>query len=415
MRILILTEFFPPEVRSAAHLLHDLARELTSRQHEVAVITKVPTRYVPEGAEGAVAPGWGDVGGVRTFRVGRSPLPGRQPVIRGIDHLLIGWRFGRASLQWPGAEVVLAYSPPVPLASAGIKYGLLFDAPLILNVQDLYPQTAIDLGLLRNPMVITFAEGMERRAYERAARIVVHSPGNRSFLVERKNVSFDKVRVIYNWVNTESLRPGPRENSFRMEHGLGAKFVVSYAGLMGYAQDLSTIIECAALMRHDESVMFLLVGEGVLEDRWKTLAADRGLSNVRFLPMQSKDRYAHLLAASDVCLVPLDASLRTPVVPGKLQSIMACGRPSITIVDGEGDTPKLVEESGGGINVRPGDAVSLASTIQHLKNNPGVSQEMGQKARAFAEAHFSLTKCADTYEELFSDILNEKQRAGGRA
>lgn len=410
MRILMFTDRFPPEVRSAAHLFHDLAREFQRRGHDVAVFTKAPTRYVANGDVGSAAPGWEDVDGVRTRRVRGFPLAGLHPVIRGLDHLALGWSFWRSSREWPEADVLLVYSPPLPLAGAGAKYHRSFGAPVVLNVQDLYPQTAIDLGLLRNRLVIALAEGMERRAYERAARIVVHSPGNRAFLLDRKGVPGEKVRVIYNWVDLDALRPGPRESGLRAEEGLAGRFVVSYAGLMGYAQDLNDVIECAALMQADADVVFLLVGEGVQEARWRGMAADRGLRNVRFLPMQSRERYAQLLAASDVCLIPLDGALRTPVVPGKLQSIMASGRPAITIAHPEGDTPKLVAESGGGISVPPGHPRALLEAIRQLRVDPTSREEMGRRGRAFAEAHFSIARCADSYEALFAEVLGGRPR-----
>jgi putative colanic acid biosynthesis glycosyltransferase WcaI len=410
MRILIFTDRFPPEVRSAAHLFHDLARELKRRGHDVVVITKAPRRYVANAEAGGLGTGWSDVEGVRTLRVRGFPLAGQHPLIRGMDHLTLGWSFGRGSRQWPGADVLLVYSPPLPLAGAGRRYSRWFGAPLVLNVQDLYPQTAIDLKLLRNRMAIALAEQLECRAYDGAARIVVHSSGNQAFLVERKKVAAAKIRVINNWVDLAELKPGFRENGFRQEHGCAGKFIVSYAGLMGYAQDLTAVLECAALMREDVSVLFLLVGEGVLEQRWKRLASDRGLSNVRFLPMQPRERYGELLAASDVCLVPLDGNLRTPVVPGKLQSIMASGRPAIAIVDPGGDTPKLVAESGAGISVSPDRPAALVEAVQRLKSDAALRQEMGRNGRTFAERHFALPRCAEAYEKLFVEVLAENRK-----
>ncbi len=409
MRILMLTDRFPPEVRSAAHLFHDLAREFHRRGHDIVVITKAPRYYIADGGTRSVGPGWADVDGVRTLRVRGFPLAGQHPVVRALDHLTLGWSFGRASRQWPSADIVLVSSPPLPLAGAGLAYQREFGASFVLNVQDPYPQTAIDLKLLRNRIAIAMAERMERRAYESAARIVVHSPGNRAFLLERKNVPGRKVLVVYNWADTDAFRPGPRDNGFRREHGLGGKFVVSYAGLMGYAQDLSSVINCAVLMKDDTEVLFLLVGEGVLENRWKKMASDLGLNNVRFLPMQPRDRYAQLLAASDVCLVPLHGDLRTPVVPGKLQSIMASGRPAITIVEPGGDTPKLLAESGAGVNVPPGQPMALASAIRRLKENPALREEMGRSGRAYAESYFSVEKCAEAYEKLFLEIFEERR------
>ncbi len=415
MRILMFADRFPPEVRSAAHLFHDLAREFQRRGHEVAVITKAPRRYVANGQSGKAVAGWEVVGGVPALRVRGLPLTSLHPIVRALDHLALGWSFWRASMAWPLADVLLVYTPPLPLAQAGARYHRLLGTPLILNVQDVYPQTAIDLGLLRNRAAIALAERMERQAYERAARVVVHSPGNRVFLQDRKGVPGEKVQVIYNWVDLEALRPGHLENGFRSENGLSGRFVVSYAGVMGYAQDLTDLIECAARLQADSNIVFLIVGEGVREARWKGLVAERALPNVRFLPMQPRERYAQILAASDVCLVPLDAALRTPVVPGKLQSIMACGRPAITIVHPGGDTPKLVEESGGGINVPPGEPHTLAEVIRRLKADPASRERMGRRARAFAEVHFSIDLSADAYEAIFAEVLRERSRRAGSA
>ncbi len=412
MRILMLTDRFPPEVRSAAHLFHELAREFQRRQHEVAVITKATRQYVASGDGEGAGPGWEQVEGVPTLRVRGFPVAGYHPILRGLDHLTLGWSFWRAARHQPKADIILVYSPPLPLASAGAKYARRFRVPFILNVQDLYPQTAIDLKLLRNRLAIGLAERMEGSAYRRAARIVVHSPGNQAFLIERKGVPAGKVRVIYNWVDTEAIRPGSRSNAFRAQHKLGNAFLVTYAGVMGYAQDLSDVIECAELTRVDQDILYLLVGEGVLENRWKAMVADRGLPNVRFLPMQPKAQYAELLAASDVCLVPLDAQLRTPVVPGKLQSIMASGRAAITIVDPSGDTPKLLQESGAGMNVLPGQPRVLCEAILKLKHSPELGVNMGKRGRHFAEERFAVAQCAGAYEDLFAELLN-KGAAGG--
>jgi glycosyltransferase involved in cell wall biosynthesis len=402
----MLSDRFPPEVRSAAHLFHELAAELVRRGHDVAVITKAPRGYVTGNGTTRISPGWSDVEGVRTLRVRGFPIPGYHPLLRGLDHLTLGWTFGRAARRWPAADIVLVYSPPLPLALAGAAYRRRFGTRLVLNVQDLYPQTAIDLRLLTNHVAIRLAERLEGRAYAVADRIVVHSPGNSRFLVERKGIASAKVRVIHNWVDTEVLRPGPRENNFRVVHDLTGKFVVSYAGVMGYAQDLSLVIEAARRLRVNREILFLLVGEGVLEQRWRERAS--GLENVRFLPMQPKQQYVELLAASDVCLVPLDGALRTPVVPGKLQSILACGRPAITITAPDSDALAILAASGGGVSVAPGDVAALEKAIGGLLVDPARAERMGASGRRYAELHFSLTECANCYEEIFADLKGRR-------
>src|SRR3989338_7543835 len=228
MRIIMLTDLFPPEIRSAAQLFYDLARELQRRGHGVWGITRVPSNYFADGSDIAVSAGWAEVGGISTLRIDGGPLLSYHPVARGLDQLTTAWNFWRSAHTWPEADIVLVYSPPLPLAEVGIRYSRRSAVPFILNVQDLYPQTAMDLGLLKNRAAVRVAEFMERRGYSRAARIVVHSKGNKEFLINRKGVREEKVEVIYNWVDFEALELHASNNRLRRELGLDGKFVVSY-------------------------------------------------------------------------------------------------------------------------------------------------------------------------------------------
>ena len=414
MKILMLTDRYPPELRSSAALFHDLARALQARGHEVRVITKVPSKYTPpDGGAGRKESknGWKDVEGVPVRRVRWVPYLRGGRAVRALDHLTLWLAFSFAEREWPQADVVLIYSPPLPLALAGGAYRWRYRAPFVLNVQDLYPQTVVDLGLLRNRAAIRAAEGLEATAYRLAGRIVVHSPGNREFLIQRKGVPPGKLRVIYNWVDLDRLRPGAKENVFRQQNGLEGRFVVSFAGLMGYAQDLKPVIEAAGLLQGCPEIIFLLVGEGVAESRWKTMVSAKRLLNVRFLPMQPQDSYARVLSASDVCLVPLAGELRTPVVPGKLQSIMASGRPVVATLDLEGDAAKIIQEAECGYAVPPGSAQEVAEKILRLYHEPRLTERLGMNGRNYAQEHFSKSACCDAYERLFEEVLAES-RAG---
>src|SRR3989442_13428032 len=229
VKILMLTDRYRHELRSCAALFHDLARALQARGHEVRVITKVPSKYTPpDGGAGRKESknGWKDVEGVPVRRVRWVPYLGGGRAVRALDHLTLWLAFSFAGREWPEADVVLIYSPPLPLALAGGAYRWRYRAPFVLNVQDLYPQTVVDLGLLRNRAAIRAAEGLEAAAYRLAGRIVVHSPGNREFLIQRKGVPPGKLRVIYNWVDLDRLRPGAKENVFRTFKSLLAETIV---------------------------------------------------------------------------------------------------------------------------------------------------------------------------------------------
>jgi glycosyltransferase involved in cell wall biosynthesis len=220
-----------------------------------------------------------------------------------------------------------------------------------------------------------------------------------------------KLVVISNWADTERIVPGPKENGFREEHGLNGKFVVSYAGTIGWAQDLDTVIESAGLLRSYRDIRFILVGDGPKRRPLQAKASALGLDNVSFLPLQPRDRYPLLLNASDVCLISLNPRLTTPVVPGKLFDIMASGRPVVGDVPLDGDAPRIVAEGPCGICVAPGDPDRLAEAILKLYRDPALAAELGANGRRLVEHKYSRSICTRRYERLLLDISVKSARS----
>jgi lipopolysaccharide/colanic/teichoic acid biosynthesis glycosyltransferase/glycosyltransferase involved in cell wall biosynthesis len=411
MRILLFTDRFPPEVRASAQLFHELAVELVSRGHQVGVVTRMPADYIPSVTGGSAPSKRALLDGIDVIRVGSLSAVRRAPIVRALDQFLLGAAFMLASRQLPVADAVLVYSPPLPLALTARLYSWWRGSPFVLNLHDFYPQTAIELGLLKNRLGIALARWMEKIVYRNAARIVVPAPSSRRILLEREGLAPDTVCLIPNWADVDHVRPGPRENGFRAGHGLSGSFVVSFAGVMGFAQDLTSVIEAARALRDQPDIVFLLVGEGIYRDRWQETA--RGLGNVRFLPMQAKNDYFDLLRASDVCLVPLTRTLESPAIPGKIQSIMAVARPVVAIVNGDGDAAELIRKTQCGLVVAPERASELVDTIRRLHGDRGLGEWLGANGRAYAEQHFSLRYAADAYEAVLRTALRNRGIARG--
>src|SRR2546425_2331357 len=371
MRILMLTDRYQPEARANAHLFHELATGLVERGHQLGVVTRMPGDYVPSDSRALPAVRARErMDGMEVIRVRGLSALHRARFMRALDQLAVGVTFGLAARRWPGADVVLIYSPPLPIVVAGLLYGRFARAPYVLNLHDLYPQTAIDLGLLRNRVLVGVARWLERLAYRHAARIVVPVPRSRDVLVAVNGLDADKVCLVPNWADLDRVVPGPKENEFRRVHGLSGKFVVSYAGVMGFAQDLAPVVEAAHRLQDRPDIVFLLVGDGVYMGRWKQMAQD--LTNVRFLPMQAKSDYFQLLRASDVCVVPLARALDSPAIPGKIQSIMAVARPVLAVVNPFGDAADLIAKSQCGMSVAPERPDELAAPILPFYENPGL-------------------------------------------
>lgn len=405
MRILLLTAYFPPDTGSAAHLFYELGTALVGRGHQVTVLTSMPGYHALGSLERYRGKPWlrETVNGMDVLRVATPQLPRRLMVGRAL------WQFGGAlafflaGLAMPCHEVAMVYSPPLPLGLTAWGLMRLKGIPFILNVQDLFPQSIIDLGLMRNRWLIRVFGAMERFVYSRAAHITVHSPGNRDHVLG-KGARPERVTVVPNWVDTDFICPGERMNGFRREYGLGDAFIVSFAGVLGYSQDLDVVLDAAALLRSQSGIVWLIVGDGVEKPRLETKARQMGLDNVRFLPMQPRDRYPAVLYASDICLTTLHAEVRTPVVPSKILSIMAAARPVVAALNLDGDAPRLIKEAKCGLCLPPEDPHALAEAVLQLYHDPSLREELGLNGRRYAEEHLSLEVCVGQYEELLARV-----------
>lgn len=406
MRILLLTIRYPPSMSSAARLFNELAETLQTKGHHVTVLTTMPERYVAEkeAHERRLFPKEEVSNGVDVRRVVPLSLPKQLPVCRAVEHLFAGVQYLIRARRLPHQDVVIVYSPPLPLAVSGILLARRWRGQAIINIQDLYPQSVVDLGLLKNRFLIAFARWMERWIYRHANAVTVHSEGNRT-CIARHGGALDKVYVVPNWIDLAKYKPGPRVNSFRSNYGLDDAFVVSYAGIMGFAQGVGNILRAAAELEK-EMLDFLLVlaGSGVELSKLKHLAREQGLKKVRFLPHLPEQEYIELLQASDVCLVTLLKSLRTPVVPGKLPCIMAVGRPVVCSVPATSDARKITQESESGLWVSAGDTKALVSAILEIYSSLPKRERMGRNGRKYAEAHFDREHCVQRYVELLGNF-----------
>ncbi len=407
MRLLLITAYFPPDSGSAAHLFHDLGRSLAGLGHSVSVVTGFPG-YHAQGdlsAYGGRATATERIDGLEVHRVRVPEIARNTPIGRGLWQLACMRAFARAAEAIPGADAAIVYSPPLPLGAAALRLRRRRGVPCVINVQDLFPQSAIDLGVLKNPILIAWFRRLEHRIYASADAVTVHSSGNRDHVLARGGRS-ERTFVLPNAVDTEAVTPGRRTGDLRAELGIAADaFVASFGGIMGFSQDLDTIIAAADRLRDRGGFVFVLAGEGVEKERCRRLSESLGLTHsVRWLPMLPRERYPDLLAASDVCLTTLRADVKTPVVPSKILSAMAAGRAVVAAVDGGGDAPKLIAEAGCGVVVPPEDPAALATAIIELSRDPETLSRYGASGRDYAVRHLSPASLAERYAEICQRI-----------
>ena len=411
MNILILTEAFPPEIRSASHLLYELAQSLVEKGFKVTVITRFPKDYINEIDKKYTGKLFyrENMGEINVIRLNSFSFFRHIPLLRGLSQFILSSLFIIGGLVSGRQDIIFTYSPPLPLGISAYLLGKIKEAPFIFNVQDIFPQSVIDLGLLRNKILIKISELMERFIYKKASYITVHSEGNRENIIF-KNINPKKIIVLYNWVDTDLIKPMINQyNKFKEKNNLNGKFVISYAGAMGFPQGLDVVIRCAGLLKSYKNIIFLLVGDGVKKDSLKKKAKDLGLNNINFLPIQPKNVYPSILYASDICLVTLDKNVLTPAVPAKLLSIMASGRPVVASMNLKGDAPKIIKSAECGYCVEAADVKGFSDAILKLYHNPTLGVDLGKNGREYVVKHFSRQACIKEYEKLFLKVYRRSK------
>ncbi len=407
MRILLFTAYFPPDTGSAAHLFYELGGELVARGHQVRVITNMPGYHAVDADERYQGKRWlkESVDGMDVYRMASLRLSPTSMVGRAL------WQFGMAlaffvmGMFIPKGDIALVYSPPLTLGFSAWGLRILRGTKIILNVQDLFPQSIIDLGLLNNPHIIRIFEWMEQFIYKRSNKVVVHSSGNQRHVLSRGG-NPDRVLVVPNWVDTDFIQPGERQNEFREAHNYNDEFLVSFAGVLGYSQDLDVILGAAKQLKEHPQIKWILVGDGVEKERLQEKAIELELMDcVQFLPMQPREKYPAILHASDVCLATLHAEVKTPVVPSKILSIMAAGKPVVAAMDLSGDAPRLIADANCGFSTPPGDAGVLAEAVLRLYKDQDLCVELGANGRRYAEERLSKQACVSHYECMIEEKL----------
>lgn len=413
MKVLLLSQYFFPEVGATQTRMYEFARALAEAGHEVDVLTEFPNHpvgVIPREYRGR----WSEVDRTHPFRILRvwvftSP---RKTFWTRLG--FYGSFFAMAllgSLRLSGRyDVVVATSPPLPAAMAGLVISRLKRAAFVMDVRDLWPRAAQALGELSNPWLYRLAEAMEQRLYEKADRITATT---RSFCryIENQGIPAEKIVHLPNGTLEEVFTPERGDADLRHRLGLEGKFVVTYAGLHGIAQGLTTVLEAADRLQSEEDVEFLFIGDGPQKRQLMAHAAWLGLRPVRFLPPVPLEQSAHYLNASDVLLVPL---ARDPVfamfVPSKLFDGMACGKPILLSVDGE--AREILEEAGAGLFVEPGDPDALARAIRYLLGHPDLRKEMGERGRLFVTRHYLRRAQARRFAEVV--MAGADRRRSGR-
>ncbi len=419
MKLLLLTQYYPPEPASASQKVSEMAGYLAGRGHEVTVVTGFPNY-----PDGVVYDGYRR----RLYRretregvkVGRTflfiPRSRRDFWPRMKNHLSFMLTAMYGGVRSGRPDLVYVYSPPLFLGVSGYVLSRLFRAPLVVDVHDLWPREPIHLGVLKGRTAIRLAEALERFVYSAADYLYFYSDRMRGDVVET-GVPQAKTEVHPLWVDTCFFRPAPVQEAeeVRREYGFGDRLVVMYTGNISLAQGLDTAVESARLLkeRGENDVLLVFVGGGADRDRLAALAGDQGLDNVLFIPPKPATAMSAFTSAADVLLTHLNrAPFRQGTIPTKLLNYMSAGRPVLAGLEGE--AADLVRQTGCGVVVEPQDPEAMAQGILGLRDSD-LRRRLGEAGRAAAVERFERRRLLPEMEGRFQEIVSGWRGRAARA
>ncbi len=405
--IVVLCPHFEPDTAPTGTVMTRIVEELAALGHEIHVVTSLPWYR-----DHAVAPGWrgrtvrrertawGSVTRVEPFAGSdRTNLARRALGFLGYS-ALAGWEGLRAGGSLRRADAVIAMSPPLTLGLTGRIVATARRARFVFNIQDVFPDAAVETGAITSPRIIALASWLERVSYRLADAITVLSDDLRDNVAAKLPAGHaETVHVIPNFVDTDVIRPAPRTTPYRAELGIGDEPVVLYAGNVGFSQSLDLVLEAA---RRLPSVTFLINGRG--SARPAVESAAEGIPNVVFGDVVPVERLGELLATGDIHVVPLKSGLGSVSVPSKSYSIMAAGRPIVAAIDPGTAIPRILAEARCGVAVPPDDADAFVAALQELLAAPFDAEAMGARGRAWVEREASPAAVGASYERLITGL-----------
>lgn len=438
MRILIYSYHYYPEQHGIAPLITELAEGLAQRGHEVRVVTTIPDLpRISETYRGKRLPSE-VINGVQVQRTSVWMRPKQTLVNQFLQQASLVFNSFTKALKGKRPDVILIVSPPLLVSIPAILLGWIRRCPIVLNLQDIFPDRAVQLGLLTNPKLISLSKALEKFTYRSAAKIIATSNGCVENL-HYKSVPQQKIVQIPKCVDVEFIKPLTKEpNQFRTSHQLNGKFVVMYSGNIPLSAGKNILIETAVRLRYVPEISIVIVTEDKaladlqrqeasnlanlereIEQSLEQLELEQELTvkqlqlfkdtwqetNLKLVPFQEREKLPEMLAAADVGLVIQNNTMMDFYMPSKISLLMASGRAIVASVPENSTAARAIAKSQSGMVVPPEDPNALAATILELYCNPEQVEVMGDKGRQYAEENYSLQMAIDDYERIFTTLV----------
>lgn len=409
MNILLVHQYFPKTGWTGGHRWSEFAKLWTKAGHSITVLAG-SQHYLSKG-EYVKSP-WIEIeqpmDGVTVYRSYMSSSYGS-----GIRGRLISYFSFVMSSIWAvfkvnRPDIIIASSPPLTVAITAIISKIIKRRPLVFEVRDLWLESAIDLGVLKNPAIIKLAKMFEGFTYRFSDCINVLTPAFRTILLEEKGVSENKIVFVPNAADPERFVPGDIYNEIRKRFGWGDKIVSLYAGAMGKANDLIQLVEVADRLRQHKHLHFVIIGDGVERPTIEAEIRRRGVVNVDILDPVIRDEVIPVIQACDITIAILKpVKTFTTVYPNKVFDYMSCAKPVLCVIDGV--ARQLVEDAGGGVFARPGDIDDIVAKVLYLAEDKQRRNEIGKRGREFVIENFHRGKLSAQYLVILNSIVKEKR------
>jgi colanic acid biosynthesis glycosyl transferase WcaI len=406
VKILFVSQYFPPEVCAPANRTYEFSREWARLGHEVTVLTAFP--HHPRGVK-QPQDRWAitrrervnDINVIRTYVYATANKGRFRRMMSYASFMTSAVAIGRWRVKRP--DVVVATSPQLLCACAGYVLARSLRAPFVFEVRDLWPESILAVEAMKQNFIVRRLKDVARFLYERSDRIVTVGEGYRRQINVRYGVPLERMDVITNGVDPDFFEPGPRDNEIRREYGWGDRFVVLYMGTHGMAHALHRVLEAARELSSRADVLFVFVGEGAEKENLMRQASEWNLSNVQFVDQQPKSRVPGFYAASDLGLVTLrDTPLFQEVLPSKIFEYMGMQKPLLVSVGGE--ARKTVEEAGAGEFVQPENVRALVDAVTRLSQQPERLRRMGMNGRNFVIDNYDRRLISRRYLDILSRV-----------
>ena len=387
MRILLLVVYYFPSTMSSATLIHDLAAEFHRLGHEPIVVA--PDENILQEHQVSIE------NGIKVLRVRNGKIKSATKIVRAFNEIRLSkiiWNKGKYFFVENPCDLIIYYSPSIFFSSLVKRLKKLFSCPAYLVLGDIFPQWAVETGVLRKGLIYSYFKYKERQNYEAADIIRVQSPANLLYFKEHGLDKKYHLEVIYNWTSlTQQHTPHIK---YRIQLGLKNKIVFFYGGNIGVAQDVDNIIRLAENMRNEPAAYFLLVGGGSEVSRAKKLIELKHLNNIAMLDPVDHEEYLSMLSEFDVGLISLDRRLRSHNFPGKMMSYMYHAKPILASINIGNDLKEMLEDNKAGLVCINGEDELFAAYAGRLVSDPNLRRQLGLNARTLLENTFSVSKAA---------------------